>query len=166
MKETVRRMTARLGAAAAVTTASFLLAALPASARATTLTEHSTVDVTGATITCPAGQLTIVGGAFEQVFHETADGHGAYHVTGTGIPRNVTLTDDSANSYTLSGAARFGGTFTDPDGTEPVLMTSTDFLVIHSAAGKSVGAVRVVEHLSPNGHVHVVEIGDCQPPSE
>lgn len=166
MKENIKRMAARLGAAATVTTAGVALAALPASAAATTVTDHSTVDVTGAMITCPAGQLTIVSGAFEQVFHETADGHGAYHVTGTGIPRNVTLTDDSANPYTLSGAVWFGGTFTDPDGTEPVLITSTDFLVIHNDAGKPVGAVQVVEHLSPNGDVHVVEIGDCQPPGE
>jgi hypothetical protein len=75
-------------------------------------------------------------------------GLGVFHITGTGIPRGVTLDDGAGNVYSLHGATHFGGSFTDPNN-NPVAMTSTDKFSIVSAGGGLVGSVNVTEHVEP-----------------
>lgn len=160
-----KQMAIRLAMVATVTASSLALLAGPVAASAAAFTQRSTVDPTGAALGCAAGDLTVTGGVFDQVFHLTLDAQGLLHVTGTGVPHDVTLEDAAHNSYTLTGATWFGGTFADPAGNIPILVTSTDFFIIRDASGRAVDAVRVLEHLSPNGQVTVLDFGSCQPPA-
>lgn len=131
-------------------------------AAAETLTYHYQTDVSGTTITCGSTQLTTVAGSvFDSVFHENADGRGEYHATETDTPHPVTLSDTDGNVYNLEGASWFEGTFTDPDGNNPVVLTSTDEFSITASDGGLLGRVSAVTHLSPNGNFFSIDFGDC-----
>jgi hypothetical protein len=146
-----------LGAGAAV------LSVGPADAAAQTFTQHQTVAIDGAVVTCGTTDL-VASGSFEQTVHGTLDNQGIFHITGTGTPRSVTLADSAGNVYDLRGATHFGGSFIDPDGTNPIVMTATDKFEIVSPGGGEFGSVNITEHLGPNGAEHSFDFGDCTPP--
>lgn len=161
------RPTTRRGKVAAAAASISALAAAgialagPAAA-AETLNYHYQTDVSGATIACGATQLTATAGsALAGVFHENADSRGEYHVTDTETPSPITLTDDIGNTYSMYGADWFGGTFIDPDGNEPVVLTSTDEFSITNATGGLLGKISAMVHLSPNGKFFAVSFGQC-----
>ena len=64
----------------------------------TGVTEHGSFPATGATITCGATVLAPVEGAIDTVFHESADGRGRYHYTGTDTARGVVLVDSDGGA--------------------------------------------------------------------
>lgn len=133
------------------------------SALAANSTTHSSMDVTGAVFTCGTTNLTITGGVLDSVFHFSVDGQGVFHVTGTDVPHNVTLVDGAGNTYTLSGAAWFGGKGTDPNG-QPIVATDTEHFVIRNSTGGVFGTVSVVDHIGSNGQMFSHDFGSCQPP--
>jgi len=136
----------------------------PAQASAMTFHEHDTFDPTGQVFTCNPTDLTITGGTVDEYFAGVQQPDGVTHFTGTIVPHNVTLTDGT-NTFTLSGAAWFGGTASSPDGI-PTVSTETDHFVIHNPDGGVYAMVQVVMHLSPNGHSFVFDGGQCEAPSD
>lgn len=155
----------RVGGSAAMSACALAAAGMsfagPAAA-AQTLTYHYRSDLSGLTITCGTTQVTALpGGAFDAVFHENADSRGDYHVTGTATPESVTLADTSGNTYSLHGSSWFGGTFSDPDGNNPVVFTTTDEFTVTNAAGGLLGKVSAIMHLNPNGTFFSLNLGDC-----
>jgi hypothetical protein len=143
-----------------------LIPATASSARtAGNTTEHTSFPAAGAVFTCaaPLGDLTATSGFVAQSIHTNVDGAGVFHITGTVVPHDVTLTDASGATYTLSGASWFGG---KGSGTGvPTVSTDTEHFVIHSATGGLVARVALVEHLSPNGMTFSKNFGTCLPPA-
>lgn len=160
------RASRRAAALAVGSLASLTLLAGPAVASAETFTSHDTEPVSGDVFTCGTNVLTVTGGTLAQVFHETEDAQGMYHYTGTVVPHDVTLVDGAGNTYTISGASWFGGTSTDDEGNDPIEFTGTDHFVIHDASGAAYGTVRLIGHLSPNGHSVDFDRGDCVLPED
>jgi hypothetical protein len=150
--------TALLAGASAVA-----LGAAPAGAAARTFTQHQVIPVDGAVVICGSTAL-VASGSFEQILHITMDNQGLFHLTGTGTPRAVTLDDGAGNVYSLRGATWFGGTFTDPEGNNPIVLTSTDKFSIVSPGGGLFGRVNMTEHLSPNGKEFGFDFGTCESP--
>src|SRR3954462_11178738 len=66
-------------------------------------------DVTGTVLPCPGHTYTITSGAFTSVTHENVDAPGTTHFTVTETPNHVSLLDENANTYSLTGAIWFGG---------------------------------------------------------
>jgi hypothetical protein len=159
--------TSRRAAAFAVgSVASLLLIAGPAGASAETFTGHSSEPVAGDVFTCSGNDLTVTGGTLAEVFHENEDAQRMFHYTGTVVPHDVTLVDGAGNTYTISGASWFGGTSTDDMGNDPIVFTGTDHFVIHDASGAAYATVRLIGHLSPNGHTVEFDRGDCVLPED
>lgn len=157
-----------------LTKSSVLLAALsavgtltlgmgPAQATASTDTEHGSFDAAGAVFACQGGDLTAISGTVDQVVHTTIDGQGVFHITGTIVPHDVTLTDASGDTYTLSGASWFGGKGA-ADESSILVETDTAHFVVHDADGGVYAKVQVVEHLSPNGKSFTFDRGACEEP--
>ncbi len=126
------------------------------------------VDVTGAVFTCADGSYTVTSGDALSLFHMSTDQNGGIHVTGTIAPRNVTLSfSGDNNTYSLAGAAWFGGNLTDA-GSE---FTDTEHFHILGPSGGVVDNVSIVSHvrLTASGDV-VVEFekntGTCVPPED
>lgn len=144
------------------------LALIPATASsaqpAGNATDHSSFPAAGAVFTCaaPLGDLTATSGVVDQVIHTNVDGAGVFHITGTIVPHEVTLTDGSGALYTLSGASWFGGKVS-PDNV-PLVLTDTEHFVIHSATGAAVARVSLVSHLGPSGLSFSKNLGTCLPP--
>ena len=143
--------------------AAVALLAGPAQAAARGGTEHSSFPAAGAVFTCLGGDLTAQTGTVSQVMHFTVDNTGRFHFTGTIVPHRVTLTDEGGNTYTLSGAAWFGGSAT---GRNTIVATDTDHFVIHNASGGVYAKVQIVDHTSPNGKTFSFNFGTCQPPAD
>jgi hypothetical protein len=164
----VKATTARIAVAAAGAAAAIGFWAAPAGASATSSTEHTSFDPTGAVFACRGGDLTVTGGTVYQVFHINQDGRGIEHVTGTITPRHVTLTDASGNAYTLSGASWFGAK--GPSETDITVATDTEHFVIHTASGGVYAKVQAIEHVNvtPGGKVNVksFNLGNCQSPQD
>jgi len=157
-----------MAVAAAGAAAAIGILAAPAGASASSSTEHTSFNPTGAVFACQGGDLTVTGGTVYQVFHINQDARGIEHVTGTITPRQVTLTDDSGNAYTLSGAAWFGAK--GPSETDIVVATDTEHFVIHPASGGVYAKVQAIEHINitPSGKVNVTSfnLGSCQSPQD
>src|SRR3954447_2701394 len=81
--------------------------ALPLAASAATTRES--FDVTGTVFPCPTHTYTITSGAINEVMHESVDATGTTHFTVTDTFSNVSLVDENANGYSLTGAIWFGG---------------------------------------------------------
>jgi hypothetical protein len=150
--------------AAASATAAFALAG-PAQAQAQTFKDHETFDVTGAVFSCTGGDLTVTGGTISQTVEGVQDGQGIFHITGTLVPHNVTLTDGT-NSYRLSGADWFGGKSANPDSDVVIVSTDTEHFVIRSASGGVYAKVQIVEHVSQNGKSFSFDRGACETPQD
>lgn len=136
----------------------------PANAAAQTFKDHETIPAVGDVFTCQGGDLTVTSGYITQAIEGSVDGHGVYHVTGTIVPHDVTLTDGT-NTYTISGASWFGSSSTSPDGM-PTVATETDHFVIHNADGGVYATVQLVEHISPNGTMIDFDLGQCEQPQD
>jgi hypothetical protein len=164
----IKAATARTAIAAAGAAAAISFWAAPAGASASSDTQHTSFDPAEDVFTCQGGDLTATGGIVYQVFHTSQDAQGVIHYTSTITPRHVTLADASGNTYTLSGAAWFGGKTTA--GGDTLVATSTAHLVIHPASGGVSAKVQATEHLNitPGGKVNVksFNLGSCQLPSE
>jgi len=164
----IKAATARIAVAAAGVAAAIGFWAAPAGASATSSTEHTSFPAAGAVFACQGGDLTVTGGTVYEVFHINQDAQGIIHVTGTITPRQVTLTDASGNTYTLSGASWFGAKGTSE--TDIVVSTDTEHFVIHTASGGVYAKVQAIEHLNitPSGKVNVksFNLGGCQPPQD
>jgi hypothetical protein len=160
------RASRRAAALAVGSLASLTLVAGPAGASAETFTSHDTEPAAGAVFTCGSNDLTVTDGTLAEVFHENEDAQGMYHFTGTVVPHDVTLVDGTGNTYTISGASWFGGTSTDDQGNDPIVFTGTDHFVIHDASGAAYATVRLIGHLSPNGHSVDFDRGDCVLPED
>jgi hypothetical protein len=140
------------------------LLAGPANAAAQTFKDHETINATGDVFTCQSGDLTVTGGYITQSIEGSVDGHGVFHMTGTIVPHDVTLSDGT-NTYTLSGASWFGSSSSSPDGM-PTVATETDHFVIRSADGGVYAKVQLVEHISPNGTMIDFDLGQCEEPQD
>lgn len=154
-------MFALLGVLVAVAGVCALVAqAGPAAAAATTFNIHRTRDVTGDVFHCVQGDLTITSGTVAIDFSNTIDSNGVSHVTFTGVPRNVTLTDGQATYY-LSGASSG-----QASGTDPYITVETDAFhrVIRAADGGVYGRVSLVAHVSPDGSYFELDTGTCSLP--
>ena len=164
----IKATTTRIAVAAAGAAAAIGMLAAPAGASTSSSTEHTSFDPAGAVFACQGGDLTVTGGTVYQVFHINQDARGIEHVTGTITPRHVTLSDDSGNAYTLSGASWFGAK--GPSETDIVVATDTEHFVIHPASGGMYAKVQVIEHINitPGGKVNVksFNLGGCQPPQD
>jgi hypothetical protein len=164
----IKATTAGIAVAAVGVAAAVGFWAAPAGASASSSTEHTSFDPAGDVFACQGGDLTITSGTVYQVFHSNTDAQGIVHVTGTITPRHVTLTDASGNTYTLSGAAWFGGKATP--GGDLLVSTDTEHFVIHTASGGVYAKVQAIEHLNvtPSGKVNVksFNLGSCQPPQD
>ena len=141
--------------------AGVLALAAPAQAAAMSETTHDTIDVTSDVFACTGGDLTVQSGEIDMLLHYNIDNRGYFHFTGTITPQDVVLTDGSGNTYSISGADWFGGTF----GTEPVVFTETSNFVIHDASGGVYAKVQLVTHLSPNASSFSFDRGSCLTPS-
>jgi hypothetical protein len=160
------RASRRAAALAVGSLASLTLLAGPAGASAETFTGHDTESVVGDAFNCNGNVITVTEGTLAEVFHETEDAQGLFHFTGTVVPHDVTLADADGNTYTISGASWFGGTSTDDEGNDAIVFTGTDHFVIHDASGAAYGTVRLIGHLSPNGHGVDFDRGDCMLPED
>ncbi|MGN8027088.1 hypothetical protein [Microbacterium sp. 22242] len=161
----MRKLRSAAAAATVVTTAAAiaLLTAAPASAAAQTFRQHDSFDPTGSTFSCSTGDLTVTGGMVYESFEGVMDAQGMSHITGTIVPRGVTLTDEAGNTYYLSGSSWFGATGADED-SMTVVATNTDHFVIRMASGGVYATVSVVEHFSPNGDYFLKDTGVCEAP--
>ena len=137
--------------------------AAPALASNAGTTVHMSVPLAGAglTVTCGTTVLTGTGGTASLVYHQSTDAQGIFHVTGTGTVTQGRLQDTAGNIYSISGANWFGGSTTNPDANEAIVFTSTDKLVIRTAAGGVFGMVNFIEHISPDGKYFAFDFGNC-----
>src|SRR5439155_24905290 len=103
--------------------------AAPALAAAHPFSDLQTQNVAGDVFTCKSGNLTATAGTITINVHGVQDGRNIFHITGTIVPRNVTLTDGT-HHYALSGATWFGGKSLDADGNMTIESTETDHFVI------------------------------------
>jgi hypothetical protein len=140
-----------------------LLTAAPAVASNAGTTVHMSIQLVdaGATLRCGATVLTATGATATFVFHESTDAQGIFHLTGTGTFNRAMFQDAAGNTYSVSGANRFGESAYDPDANEPIAFTSTDKFVIRTATGGVYGMVNVIEHISPNGTYFEFDFGNC-----
>ncbi len=160
----MRNRKARLAALVGLVAAGALaVGAGPASAAASTFHLHEVIPAAGGVFTCEGGDLTVTGGTIDQIIAGTTDSQGIFHITGTVVPHDVTLVDGAGNPYTASGAGWFGG---KSAGDEIIVLTDTEFFVIHSADGGVYAKVQAVEHISPNGKVISFNFGTCEPPED
>lgn len=150
--------------AAAAAACVFGALASPASAAAQTFKDHESFDATGGVFTCTGGDLTITGGTVSQSIEGVEDGQGVFHITGTIVPHNVTLTDGT-NTYYLSGASWFGGKSLDPDGNLTIESTDTSHFVIRNASGGVYSKVQLVEHMNGD-HSFSFNRGACMEPND
>lgn len=151
-------------AAAAVTGSVLALAfAGPAGAAGQSgTTQTGSFDPTGAVFSCPSADYTITGGTVHQIMHDSFDGQGGEHVTGTISPTGVTLTDGTTDTvYHLAGATWFGGNFVG-DHWE---FTDTGHFNILAPSGGTVGVVGTVEHAGSNGNSFSFTFGPCSAPN-
>ena len=153
--------THRTALAALLSAATVIGVASPAFAQ-TSPTLHETADPTGAQFTCGATELTITGGTLDSTWHTTVDGRGIYHIGGTNVPHNVTMSDADGSTYGLTGTSRFTGSSTTPDPDGLIVATDVDHFVIHSSNGSVVGQVQLVVHLTPNGNFFAIDGGNCE----
>ena len=145
-------------------TAALLLlasAASPAQA-AEGVTEHLSADLagSGATIACGALLLTPVAGTLDGVFHESVDGQGRYHYTGTNVVHDAVLVDPSGELFRLEGTSSFAGVSQDADGTDNLRFRTTVSLVVRRADGGRVGMVKLLERVGLHGDTSVSS-GGC-----
>jgi hypothetical protein len=154
-------------AAAALAAAGCLLGALaaPALAAAQPFSDRQTQNVAGDVFTCKGGNLTVTAGTITITVHGVQDGQKIFHITGTVVPHDVTLTDGT-HHYTLSGAEWFGGKSLDDNDNLTIQSTETDHFVIRKAGGGLYAKVQLVEHWSAKHHSFVFDRGSCQPPSD
>jgi hypothetical protein len=153
-----------LGTASA--TCAIIALASPASAAATTFKDHETgIPVTGEVFHCTPVDLTITGGTIDSYINGVQDAQGVFHITGTIVPHDVTLTDGT-NAYYVSGAAWFGLTGADPDNGVITVTTDTEHFVIRNVSGGVYAKVQFVEHLSPNGNYFQLDTGACESPED
>jgi hypothetical protein len=126
--------------------------------------DRSSFPAAGAVFQCaaPLGDLTAQSGWVTQVIHTSVDGTGVFHITGTLVPHQVTLSDTSGTTYQLSGAEWFGGKVGSDQ--QPIVLTDTEHFVVRSADGGAVARVSMVGHLSPNGVSFEKNLGTCLPP--
>jgi hypothetical protein len=161
----IKATTARIAVAAAGVTAAIGFWVAPAAASATSSTQRTSIDPTGDVFVCRGGDLTVTGGTVDELFHVNQDAQGVFHITGTSTPHNVTLTDASGNTYTLSGAGWFGAKGTSE--TDILVATDTEHLVIHTASGGVYAKLQAIQHfnITPTGQVNMVSFnfGSCQP---
>ncbi|HEY3556797.1 MAG TPA: hypothetical protein VGL05_05030 [Kribbella sp.] len=127
------------------------------------------IDVTGSVFACTDGSYyTITSGDAMFLYHESTDGTGGDHVTGTVAPRQVTLSfSGNSNTYYLAGASWFGGNFGSGGGE----FTDTEHFQIRSASGGTVDDVSIVAHMTmtANGTVTVnfeKDSGTCHAPED
>jgi hypothetical protein len=156
------RLTAVLAALAAIAVA--MVVALPAGAAGNAgSTQVTTFDPTGAVFSCSNGtNYTVLGGTVKSVFHDSFDGAGGEHVTGTISPTGVTLTDGTSGAiYRLAGASWFGGSFTAAG---KFVMSDTGHFNILGPSGGAVGQVSTVEHFSSGGTNFSMSFGQCSEP--
>ena len=139
------------------------LLAGPAQAAASTFHVHESFPAAGGAFECAGGDLTVTAGTVSQVVQGATDAQGILHITGTITIHGVTLQDAAGNGYTVSGAGWFGG---KSAGDEMIVLTDTEFFVIHSADGGVYAKVQAVEHLSPNGKVISFNFASCEPPQD
>jgi hypothetical protein len=144
-----------------------LVVALPAGAAGNAgSTQVTTFDPTGATFPCTNGKTyTVTGGTVRSVFHDSFDGAGGEHITGTISPTGVTLTDGTSSTvYRLAGASWFGGSFNPTTG--KFVSTDTSFFNILGPSGGPVGKVAAVEHFSSGGTNFSMSFGQCSAPQD
>jgi hypothetical protein len=125
------------------------------------------LDPTGAVFTCAGGTTyTVTGGTLIFVLHESTDANGGQHVTGTNAPTGVTLLGSDGLTYTLAGAAWFGGNL-NANGASG--FTDTEYFNIIAPGGGVVAKVSIVSHITfqPDGSVSVEfekNRGECVAP--
>ena len=156
-------MFALLGVLVAVGVYALVAQTRPAAAAATTFNVHLTRSVVGDVFPCTGGDLTITSGTVAADFTSTLDADGVYHLTFTGVPRNVTLTDGQTTYY-LSGASSGQASGSDPDNGIVTVETDAFHRVIRAADGGVYGRVSLVAHVSPNGSYFELDTGTCNLP--
>jgi hypothetical protein len=123
-----------------------------------------TVDVTGAVISCPDTDYTVLGGTLLFVFHASIATDGSEHLTSNRVPTGVTLSDGSTTTvYRLVGANAAGGNVNLGSGGSFEFTDVTRFNIFGPRGGV-VGRVAGVEHVSPNGTGFSFTFGDCEAP--
>jgi hypothetical protein len=149
-------MNFRVALLAASATAAVCLAG---PARAAT-PDHELQDVTGATFTCAGTVLTAVSGELAYDYHVVVSAAGVERDNGTGVPRDVTLTNSSGARFSLRGAFAYTDKY-DPATGDATAGTVTDNLVVLDTSGGVLGRVGLVEHLDRNGRYREVHLGAC-----
>ncbi|MGN6330476.1 MAG: hypothetical protein ACTHOD_02350 [Motilibacteraceae bacterium] len=133
------------------------------------LTMHRSIDLLDPNtprteFTCGELTLTPVAGRLDGVFHESVDGQGRYHYTGTNVAHDVVLTDlahpGTGGSYRLVGTSSFGGTSTDDSGEDNLRFRSEVSFVVLRPDGGRLGMVRLLERMDADGAVRVAA-GGC-----
>jgi hypothetical protein len=153
----------KIGAALATAMLGVGLMAGPAHAASQTQsTTHTSFDATGSVFACEGGDITVTSGTVDQVMHFGQDSTGIFHFTGTATVHNITATDASGNSYTITGASWFGGKAISM--TETLSAGDTAHFVIHNANGGVYARVSTVDHFNLSGNAFSFNFGSCLSP--
>jgi hypothetical protein len=156
----MRRQLATLSAALA---AAVLAAGASAAGNAGT-TFMETVDVTGAVLSCPGTDYTVLSGTLRVIFHDSVAADGSEHLTSKRVPTGVTLSDGSTTTvYRLVGANAAGGNVNLGSGGGFEFTDVTGFSIV-APGGGVVGRIAAVEHVSPNGSEFSFTFGECAAP--
>ena len=126
--------------------------------------QHQSNPVEGDVFVCDSGTYTAVSGELRTVIHEGASEGGTVNFTGTVVPKNVTLVDESGDEFFAAGVIWFGGSVNTRTG--GVADTFTFKIQIVSAdGGGTVGSVNFTAHVSPNGdEFFKIDGTTCEPP--
>jgi hypothetical protein len=126
----------------------------------------TSVDVTGAVLTCPDTDYIVLGGTLLFVFHDSVAADGSEHLTTTRVPTAVTLTDGSTTTvYRLVGANAAGGNV-NLGGSGTFEFTDVIMFNIIATDGGIAARVAGVSHVNPNGGGFSFTFGECQAPQQ
>ena len=144
---------------------SALVVAVSASAAGNAATTQvTTLDPTGAVVTCPDTHYTVVGGTVRVVSHDGTAGNGSEHLTIKRVPIDVTLGDGTTSTiYRLVGANSASGNVSVVTGRFE--FSDVTFFNILAPNGGVVARVADVLHVSPGGGFEF-KFGDCEAPQD
>ena len=126
--------------------------------------QHESNPVVGDTFVCDSGTYTAVSGELRTVIHEGESQGGTFNFTGTVVPKNVTLVNESGDEFFAAGAIWFGGSFNTRTGGLADTFTFK-IHIISADGGGTVGSVNFTAHVSPHGdEFFQIDGTTCGPP--
>jgi hypothetical protein len=143
-----------------------VLAAFAAAAFASGGAMITRQDVTGETVSCDNGTLTVTAGSFQMIVQETQTAAGGYHLVVAGNAQGVQAIGPSSAKYLIPG-----GFWTETHATPgATTSTETDVLNVIGQGGAPNFDARAVVHttVDANGNVtatvdHFTATGNCAP---